>query len=90
MRRYSRRLTHPFLALPLSLCYLALARAGIVRNRAAIDRLALHATRLFPGRGPCCSGIPSSTISQPATLVAWLLFPYLILADVQNTVLSAC
>ena len=31
-----------------------------------------------------------AALSEPATLVAWLLLPYLILADVQNTVLSAC
>ena len=87
----SRWLTHPVPAWPLFVGgHLVLARPAGLRARPALERLALSPARLLPRHRRSCSGIPSSgRIPSRPRWSPWLLIPYLILADVQNTLLSA-
>ncbi len=57
---------------PASVCrdHLAVARAGSLRTRPALQRLALSPARLFPGHGPAVLVSRRPAVSQPPALVA--------------------
>ena len=70
-------------------CDLAVAHAA--RLRIGLSRGDWHIVRARLLHCECLVVLVSrrAALSEPAALVAWLLFPYLLLADVQNTVLAA-
>ena len=74
------------------LCWhdMAVAYAARIRVGAKSGQLARCRTCMFLGKLRYCFGIPSCV---PIRVVqggrSWLLFPYLLLADLQNTVLAA-
>ena len=69
--------------------HLVLARPGDLWTCPEFGRVALSPAHLFPGRGDLVLvSSHSATPSRPIWSL-WLLIPYLVLADVQNTILSA-
>ena len=60
-----------------------------MRSGSTFEWLALPATRVLPGHGSLVLVSRRPAVSAPARWSPWLLIPYLLLADVQNTALSA-
>ena len=70
--------------------HLAVARAGGLRTRPAVRTVGIISSMSVSSPPGCYSGIRSSArIRARPRWSLWLLLPYLILADVQNTILSA-